>query len=116
MENELKPIRCRCGGEARLVKIANECYECVYYQVMCMSCRTKTDWSFQTMDEAVKAWNKVMDKNIGHVIERDLVVTDPDGYGYHRISYHCENCDHRVIRGDNFCSQCGCELIWSDNE
>lgn len=36
--------------------------------------------------------------------------------GEHTVGYEwiCENCKKRVIDGDDYCSHCGCRLIWGD--
>ena len=57
--DELKPVRCGCGGEAKVVK--HEYYECSpTYGVTCYKCGTATNQGFDTEAEAVEVWNCAM--------------------------------------------------------
>ena len=127
------PVRCGCGGEARVVK--HEYYMCSpTYGVTCYKCGTATNQGFDTESEAIEAWNRAMgakdinvpnkfatDTNVGDkertakVIEHDASVTDTDGYKYHRSEYLCGACKKKVIGGDEYCSHCGCRLDWNED-
>ena len=53
------PVRCGCGGEAKVVK--HEYYMCSStYGVTCYKCGTATNQGFDTEVEAVTAWNRAM--------------------------------------------------------
>ena len=76
MTDELKPVNCGCGGEARVVK--HEYYMCSpTYGVTCYKCGTATNQGFDTEAEAVEAWNMAMgtdkvDELIEHVWREKL--------------------------------------------
>lgn len=58
--NELKPVRCGCGGEAEL---KHYCYsygdDDQYYYVWCQRCDIQTK-TYRTEAEAIEAWNRAM--------------------------------------------------------
>ena len=55
MNEELKPVRCGCGGEARVMQPSyTHCRV-----VMCPNCGIKTAYR-STESEAVTAWNRAM--------------------------------------------------------
>ena len=63
MSNELKPVRCGCGGDA----VPFPC-ESGYswnrskgYCVECVKCKTKTS-VFETLEKAIETWNNAMGK------------------------------------------------------
>ena len=64
MSEELKPVRCGCGGEAMLY------VDLKYFSIICKKCGIATR-DFLSEAEAVEAWNRAMS---GHVI----VYGDPD--------------------------------------
>ena len=53
MTDELKPVRCGCGGEAMLLVDMNN------YSIMCRKCGISTE-NYDTEAEAVQAWNRAM--------------------------------------------------------
>ena len=61
MTDELKPVRCGCGGKAKVI--------CGYaaatkpYHVECMACGTRTTFHYFEA-EAIQAWNQAMGKPI----------------------------------------------------
>ena len=57
MTDELKPVRCGCGGEA--LPCYCDCFGTKYWSVTCQECLTHTD-RFDTEAEAVEAWNRAM--------------------------------------------------------
>ena len=54
MTDELKPVRCGCGGEA----IVHE-QEYGEFEVYCPVCFITTD-DYKTKDKAIEAWNRAM--------------------------------------------------------
>lgn len=58
MSDELKPVRCGCGGEAEVHIMGHELTKTQYY-INCEKCDTRT-WLFDTEAEAVTVWNKAM--------------------------------------------------------
>lgn len=64
MTDELKPVRCGCGGEA----IIETDYDTVapgelWKRVVCHNCNIRTTWR-HTEAEAVTAWNTAMGGNV----------------------------------------------------
>ena len=58
MSEELKPIRCGCGGEADVHIMGHEMTKAQYY-INCERCDTRT-WFYDTEAEAISAWNQAM--------------------------------------------------------
>lgn len=80
MTDELKPVRCGCGGEAKVVK--HEYFECSpTYGVTCYKCGTATNQGFDTEAEAIQAWNRAMgakDINVPNKFATDTNVGDKE--------------------------------------
>ena len=126
MTDELKPVRCGCGGRSRI-----EFGEEGICRVRCSFCLTGTVYH-RNKAEAITAWNRAMkgllpegdpQKNVGveftnstertaKVVEHDASITDTDGYKYLRTEYICDACKKKVLGGDEYCSHCGCRLEW----
>lgn len=72
MTDELKPIRCGCGGEANVLEPSyTNCYV-----VQCGKCGIRTPY-MNTDDEAITAWNRAMgadkvDELLEHVWRDEL--------------------------------------------
>ena len=120
MTNDLKPIPCGCGGEAKVQRVRTlKSYVLV---VMCTKCEIATNY-YTNEAEAIQAWNRAMGstekssvvERTAKVIEHDASVTDTDGYKYHRSEYLCGACKKKVIGGDEYCSHCGCRLDWDED-
>ena len=120
MTNDLKPIPCGCGGEAKVQRVRTlKSYVLV---VMCTKCEIATNY-YTNEAEAIQAWNRAMGstekssvvERTAKVIEHDASVTDTDGYKYHRSEYLCGACKKKVIGGDEYCSHCGCRLDWNED-
>ena len=118
MTDELKPVRCGCGGEARIGKIYGDAWT-----VECTKCAIQSG-CYDTEVEAIEAWNRAMgatDMNVGDkertakVIEHDASITDTDGYKYQRSEYLCGACRKKVLGGDEYCSHCGCRLDFGED-
>lgn len=119
MSDELKPVRCGCGGEAKIDwTVING-----YYMagVVCSKCGTKTVSFYERHDkdkaitEAITAWNTAMgakDINVpAKSVENIYSVGDHDKiyvYGF------CPECGSAVIKPDKYCSECGCRLEWDE--
>ena len=63
MSDELKPVRCGCGGEA----IVHE-HEYGEFEVYCPMCFITTD-DYKTEAEAIEAWNKAMGAGLRERLE-----------------------------------------------
>lgn len=101
---ELKPVRCGCGGEAKTWK-----YEKAW-EVMCAKCYTRTDL-FMTEAEAIEAWNRAMGiAEKSSTVERTAKATrKPEAF-----FYRCE-CGYGLCceKNDmNYCPHCGGRLEW----
>ena len=55
MTDEMKPVRCGCGGEAEVLKFNNDTW-----LVMCNKCRTSSE-NYTSKEKAITAWNRAMD-------------------------------------------------------
>ena len=62
MTDELKPVRCGCGGEAQTGKSYSG-----FYSVECMNCGMQSGY-YDTEAEAVQAWNRAMGANVNSVV------------------------------------------------
>ena len=60
MTDELKPVNCGCGGEA---KIVNPFMHTDMYLIECDKCGICTS-SYNTKVEAIVAWNRAMSGNV----------------------------------------------------
>ena len=102
MSDELKPVRCGCGGEAfhDTVRGWNPVREdalVLWHRVICKNCGTQTK-AFYIEAEAIEAWNKAMgatDKNVG-----DKII-------------YCKDCKYSHMTIDGLCKYCD---IWFPNE
>ena len=61
MTDELKPVRCGCGGEAMLLVDMNN------YSIMCRKCGISTE-NYDTETEAIGAWNTAMGAGTNSVV------------------------------------------------
>jgi len=57
MNDDLKPVRCGCGGEAKVAPYHGDGYESFY--VYCQKCNIETDY-YEFEAEAITAWNRAM--------------------------------------------------------
>ena len=110
MSDELKPVRCGCGGEVAVLFGVDKGHE--YYIVKCWGCGTQT-LKKRHKAEAIEAWNKTMGAKDINVptksVENIYSVGDHDKiyvYGF------CPECGSAVIKPDKYCSECGCRLEW----
>lgn len=65
MTDELKPVRCGCGGEAFTHILGNEIAK--GYYIACDECGTKTK-VFGYEAEAIEAWNRAMGADVNSVV------------------------------------------------
>ena len=99
MTDELKPVRCGCGGEARIDTYLGKSSEPISWCVYCKKCEIQTNW-YGTEAEAIQAWNRAMGERIAKVKE---------SWGLAM----CCACEKRVFPYDNYCSHCGARLEWN---
>ena len=117
MTDELKPVRCGCGGEAKvstwtgtMATTINDCNV-----VYCETCGTQTK-RFKTESEAIEVWNRAMgakDINVPNKTAKVTTVEKPIEGSARTISVMaCENCENVVSIFDKYCSGCGARLEW----
>lgn len=109
MTDEMKPVRCGCGGEAAVLTGYYE--KQVYFIVKCWECGTQTCHK-RTKAEAISAWNKAMGA-------KDINV--PTKVKVNRLSFggsmlfdcdgECE-CGKMVDALWDYCPSCGAKLYW----
>ena len=64
MNKELKPVRCGCGGKAKVAPYHGDGYESFY--VYCQKCNIETDY-YEFEAEAITAWNRAMGERTAKV-------------------------------------------------
>lgn len=107
MTDELKPVKCGCGGEAVILYIGSPFSP---YIVKCKKCGVRTDEE-DTEAEAVETWNRAMGiAEKSSTVERTAKVDELCGkWG------KCE-CGADVFRPDTegwkYCPYCGARLEW----
>ena len=116
MSDELKPVRCGCGGEAKVEPLPFETWNDIWdasasqYFVRCDRCGMTTRLH-DTEAEAVEAWNRAMSENVPTA--KVTTVEKPIEGSVRTISVMaCENCENVVSIFDNYCSGCGARLEW----
>lgn len=106
MSEELKPVRCGCGGEA-------EPYAWVYgsYSVHCLSCGIETV-NCKTPEEAIRTWNRAMGAKDINVPRKGKWLWDEE-----EDRCYCSECgeeDDLSIDGvymmHDFCPNCGADM------
>jgi hypothetical protein len=102
MTDELKPVRCGCGGEAEVLKFNNGSW-----LVMCNKCRTSSE-NYTSKDKAITAWNRAMGKPIE--IDRDKERTAKVKKGAYDLM-RCE-CGMPVSSNYDYCPKCRARLEW----
>ena len=65
MTSELKPVRCGCGGEAKVGIVYPDGIR--FYRVYCENCKTQTDIQ-DTKAEAITAWNRAMGADMNSIV------------------------------------------------
>lgn len=144
MNEELKPVRCGCGGEAKVQRVRTLKSHLIV--VMCTKCEIATNY-YTNEAEAITAWNTAMgtntrrllevlvydatDNHVGDKFAKDInvpnkertakvisddVIITVNGYRYHYEEYLCNACKKKVFSCDSYCSHCGAKLDWSGNE
>lgn len=109
MTDNLTPVRCGCGGEAKVYEwFDGNSAGCMQYFVYCFNCGTAARCDYDTEDEAITAWNRAMGERTAKVetVEKPNV-------------YKCGNCGqymHRTIWSNpvKYCPSCGSRLEWEE--
>ena len=116
MSETLKPVRCGCGGKARIVYIDGEDSEDTF--VECIRCRISIPVC-PSEAEAVTTWNRAMgatDMNVGDK-ERTAKVSNQifnnsNPYKVGAWIGTCE-CGELVSYSSKYCHMCGAKLEWN---
>ena len=121
MTDELKPVRCGCGGEAIYGKWVSK-VGVIAHAVGCKNCGIQTK-PYPTEAEAVTAWNTAMGTNTRSLLEvlahdaeeRTAKVEKVDMNSPHSQVYKCCKCGqytHRTAwsRDVVYCPSCGARL------
>ena len=98
MTDELKPVRCGCGGEANIHKDDSTFGQMPIYTVSCNTCGMRSGRR-STEAEAVTAWNKAMGVRTAKV--------EKGAYDLMR----CE-CGMPVSSNFDYCPKCRARLEW----
>lgn len=119
MTDELKPVRCGCGGEAKVISYLSREYCKMAYYVRCVECGTETD-DLHTEAEAITAWNRAMsgatDTNVGDK-ERTAKVEQQRTCWEDIRPYKegmCASCGRDVYDHAKYCDECGARLEWDE--
>lgn len=59
MSKELKPVKCGCGGEAKVITKLVSFAPVERKRVFCSKCYISTEW-MKSEAEAITAWNRAM--------------------------------------------------------
>lgn len=87
MTDEMKPVKCGCGGEAEVLKFNNDTW-----LVMCNKCRTSSE-NYTSKDEAIEAWNRAM----GGTWQKHAQTWHAYQVGE---NWYCENCGQQLTPYD----------------
>ena len=114
MSEELKPVKCGCGGEAR----PQQTYNGDWY-VVCEKC-IMCSGHYHTKSNAISAWNKAMGAKDINVPDKERTAKVENISDYHLpINDYCfikkgdcGNCGFVATEGDKYCRECGARLEW----
>jgi hypothetical protein len=124
MTDELKPVRCGCGGEAKVISYLSREYCKMAYYVRCVECGTETD-DLHSEAEAVQAWNRAIgatDIHVGDKFAKDINVPRKGKWQRRKGSdcWECSEC-HAVLESDDivrhnyyYCYHCGADMMNED--
>lgn len=109
MTDELKPVRCGCGGEAKVIKSRLD-----PWFIYCDKCKMCSGY-YDTEAEAITAWNRAMSGNVqecakdARCTERTAKAEWSEVDGCHL----CGECGFAVCPNcDVYCAGCGARLEW----
>jgi nitrate/TMAO reductase-like tetraheme cytochrome c subunit len=119
MTDKLTPVRCGCGGEARVQRVRT--LKSHVLVVMCTKCEIATNF-YTNEAEAVTAWNRAMgakDTNVGDKFAKDINVPNKGKWQRRKGSdcWECSEC-HAVLESDDivrhnyyYCYHCGADMM-----
>ena len=106
MSEELKPVRCGCGGEAKTIQAFNKGW--YVYCPKCIMCGS----FYSTEAEAITAWNRAMGATDMNVGDKETVIIEPFTTDMNHVGY-CK-CGYLVNAEWKYCPNCGAKLEWSE--
>ena len=112
MSDELKPVRCCCGGEAFVRSYANTIHmteDGFDHTVYCSKCNIETQM-YDTEAEAITAWNRAMGATDMNVGDKETVIIEPFTTDMNHVGY-CK-CGYLVNAEWKYCPNCGAKLEW----
>ena len=67
MTDKLKPVKCGCGGEAKVIKYRSCVDGVIRWFVLCTNCNIITA-QYPIESEAITAWNRAMGVDVNSVV------------------------------------------------
>lgn len=126
MSEELKPVRCGCGGEAMIDAYLGDLHRSNLYYIYCAKCDIRTS-NYLSEAEAIEAWNRAMgaryvtdeifDKVKAEVVEDVLKSVKIERTAKVEMLL-CGNCHESNIfnvvtrQHYKYCPSCGARLEW----
>lgn len=111
MSEELKPVRCGCGGKA-IVWNYNNSEGITWSVVYCENCKIQT-LKLETEAEAIAAWNRSLGNgDKASPVERTVKVEKVTRVSSVIRTGRCGNCGYDVIDSYKHCPNCGARLEW----
>ena len=108
MSDELKPVRCGCGGDVAVLVGEDEFHRWgLGYRVKCWKCGIQTQQK-RTKAEAIELWNLAMG---GQNKKKDMTFHWIESF----LGYRCSSCGHicNTTAMPNICPNCHARLEWN---
>lgn len=99
--HEIKPVRCGCGGEAKIDKIQS--VKGNRYSMICQKCLISTAYKYNTEAEAIEAWNRAMG-----AVENNRPETEEDSGNAKRRTW--TNHEVACLLAELFGDDCACNF------
>jgi predicted nucleic acid-binding Zn ribbon protein len=104
-----KPVKCGCGGEAKVISYLSREYCKMAYYVRCENCGTETD-DLHSEAEAIEAWNRAMGERTAKVVEDEWTEHKMLSRDYGKI-YYQHDCSCNLYESPYpFCPNCGMKM------
>ena len=113
MTDSSKPVKCGCGGEAKVI-LDMQVLSKPAVEVKCEKCGIMIIRQTNKPSEAISAWNRAMGERTAKVVGVEKpIIGDEEGKTIRVTS--CSACENVVSIFDNFCPSCGAKLLWGDD-
>ena len=122
MTDKLTPVRCGCGGEAKVQRVRT--LKSHVLVVMCTKCEIATNY-YVTEAEAIEAWNRAMGATDIHVVDKERTAkVEEDEWTEHKmlsrdygkIYYQHDCCCDLYESPYQFCPYCGKKMKRKNHE